>query len=110
VNLLNPSAARAVPANFPMQDFQRAIARAKAAGMGVLAIRVLAGGALAGPMRHPVASTRVDPFGTGRDYASDLARATGLFDLVAGGDAADLPEAAIRFAAMADGVTSVLVG
>src|SRR3954468_7041000 len=73
VNLLNPSAALAVPADFPMQDFARAIARAKAAGMGVLAIRVLAGGALAGPMRHPVASARVQPFGTSRDYASDLA-------------------------------------
>lgn len=110
VNLLNPSAARPVPPGFPMQDFARAIARAAAAGMGVLAIRVLAGGALVGPLRHPVASTRVDPFGTGRDYASDLARAAVLADLVQEGQAADLPEAGIRFAAMQEGVTCVLVG
>ena len=110
VNLLNASAARAVPAGFPMQDFRRLIARAAAKGTGVLAIRVLAGGALAGPLRHPVASGRVEPFGTGRDYAADLARAVPLFDLVERGHAADLPEAAIRFAAMQDGVTSVLVG
>ena len=109
-NLLNPSAARPVPPGFPMQDFSRAIARAKSAGMGVLAIRVLAGGALAGPTRHPVASSRVEPFGTGRDYASDLARATALSGLVTAGDVGDLPEAAIRFAAMQEGVTSVLVG
>jgi aryl-alcohol dehydrogenase-like predicted oxidoreductase len=109
-NLLNPSAGRPVPAGFPMQDFSQAIARAQAAGTGVLAIRVLAGGALAGPLRHPVASGRVEPFGTGRDYASDLGRATPLFDLVSAGHAGDLPEAAIRFAAMPEGVTSVLVG
>src|SRR5262249_54815525 len=56
VNLLNPSAGAAVPAATPGQDFARLLDHTRAADMGVIAIRVLAAGALSGDEgRHPVA-------------------------------------------------------
>ena len=56
-NMLNPSAASALPANYPAQDYGKLFDRTKAAGVGVVGIRVLAGGALSGSAeRHPIAS------------------------------------------------------
>jgi L-galactose dehydrogenase/L-glyceraldehyde 3-phosphate reductase len=43
-NMLNPSAAEALPANYPAQDYGRLFDHTKAAGTGVVGIRVLAGG------------------------------------------------------------------
>ena len=55
-NMLNPSAAEALPANYPAQDYGRLFDHTKAAGTGVVGIRVLAGGALSGSSeRHPIA-------------------------------------------------------
>ena len=45
-NLLNPSPAGAVPEGYPAQDYQNLLGHAEAAGMGIIVIRVLAGGAL----------------------------------------------------------------
>ena len=47
-NMLNPSAADELPANYPAQDYGRLFDHTKAAGVGVVGIRVLAGGALSG--------------------------------------------------------------
>ena len=47
-NMLNPSAAEPLPANYPAQDYARMFDHTKAAGVGVVGIRVLAGGALSG--------------------------------------------------------------
>jgi L-galactose dehydrogenase/L-glyceraldehyde 3-phosphate reductase len=47
LNILNPSAALEVPADFAEPDYERVIHRATAAGIGVMAIRVLGGGELA---------------------------------------------------------------
>src|SRR5581483_1901526 len=56
-NLLNPSPAMAVPAGFPAQDYDNLLGHAEAADMGIIAIRVLAGGALSGSEeRHPLGS------------------------------------------------------
>ncbi|MEA3110168.1 MAG: hypothetical protein QOI88_4773, partial [Gammaproteobacteria bacterium] len=56
-NMLNPSAAAGSPTNYPAQDYGRLFDHAKAAGVGVVGIRVLAGGALSGSSeRHPIAS------------------------------------------------------
>src|SRR6202030_302657 len=53
-NMLNPSAAEALPANYPAQDYGRLFDHTEAAGVGVVGIRVLAGGALSGSSeRHP---------------------------------------------------------
>src|SRR6516225_2735427 len=45
-NLLNPSAAISLPSNYPAQDYGRLFDHTAAAGVGVVGIRVLAGGAL----------------------------------------------------------------
>jgi predicted aldo/keto reductase-like oxidoreductase len=42
-NMLNPSAALGLPANYPAQDYGRLFDHARAAGVGVVGIRVLAG-------------------------------------------------------------------
>src|SRR5262245_56974543 len=47
-NLLDPSAGYAVPRGFPAQDFDRLLPRASEHGIGIVVIRVLAGGALSG--------------------------------------------------------------
>ena len=53
-NLLNPSPGGAVPAGFPAQDYGNLLGHTQAADMGVIMIRVLAGGALSGTEeRHP---------------------------------------------------------
>src|SRR3954451_20994138 len=44
-NLLNPSPGAPVPANFPAQDYQNLLGHAQAGGMGIINIRVVAGGA-----------------------------------------------------------------
>jgi L-galactose dehydrogenase/L-glyceraldehyde 3-phosphate reductase len=110
-NLLNPSAGAAAPAGFPFQDYRRLIDRAAAGGMGVIAIRVLAGGALSGqPDRHPVAAAGVEPIASGRDYEEDVARASRFNFLIEEGYVGSLVEAAIRFALSKAEVSTALVG
>ena len=63
--MLNPSAAEALPAGYPAQDYGRMFDHTQAAGVGVVGIRVLAGGALSGVAeRHPIASPPPDPIGS----------------------------------------------
>lgn len=110
-NMLNPSAAVALPANYPAQDYGRLFDRTKAAGTGVIAIRVLAGGALSGSAaRHPIASPPPEPIGSAWTYNADIARAQRLMPLVAEGFVASLTEAATRFAITEPAVGTVLVG
>src|SRR6202012_4067268 len=47
-NVLNPSAAETLPENYPAQDYDRLFDHTQAPGVGVVGIRVLAGGALSG--------------------------------------------------------------
>lgn len=110
-NMLNPSAGAAVPAGYPAQDYGDLIGRAHAAGMGVINIRVLAGGALSGSeTRHPIASPPPAPIGSGHDYGTDVERARRLAPLVDQGFAADLVEASLRFSIANPGVSTVLIG
>jgi L-galactose dehydrogenase/L-glyceraldehyde 3-phosphate reductase len=110
-NLLNPSAAVAVPAGFPAQDFGRLLDRTRARRVGVIGIRALAAGALSGvPERHPIAVPAVDPIASGPDYATDVQRAQALRALVEDGHAASLAEAALRFVAGTDAVSTMLLG
>lgn len=110
-NPLNPSAGLAVPPGFAGHDFQRLIGRAAERGMGVVVIRVLAGGALGGSAaRTGYASPTVGgPMVPGGEYEADEARAAALDFLVAG-DVGSRPQAAVRFALMHPGVSTVLVG
>jgi aryl-alcohol dehydrogenase-like predicted oxidoreductase len=110
-NMLNPSAAATLPANYPAQDYGLLFDHAKAAGVGVVGIRVLAGGALSGSAeRHPIASAPPKPIGSATSYDADLARARRLMPLVEEGFAGSLSEAAIRFAISHPAMGTILVG
>ncbi len=110
-NMLNPSAASPLPPGCPAHDFEGLMRDAAAADLGVIGIRVLAGGALSGEAaRHPVAQAEVAPIGSGPDYRADVAQARRLRPLVAEGHAADLVEAALRFAIAAPQMGTALVG
>jgi aryl-alcohol dehydrogenase-like predicted oxidoreductase len=110
-NLLNPSAGVALPPGFPAQDFGRLLDRTRAAGAGVIGIRVLAAGALSGvEARHAVAVPSVDPIASGPDYRADVRAANRLDALVREGHVGSLVEASLRFAIAGDAVSTVLVG
>jgi aryl-alcohol dehydrogenase-like predicted oxidoreductase len=111
LNLLNPSAAVAVPAGFPAQNFERLLDRARQRGVGAINIRVLAGGALSGTTeRHALAMPQVAPIASGADYAADVELARRLRPVIDKGYAVDLMEASIRFALANDAISTVLVG
>src|SRR5438105_1998525 len=73
LNLLDPSAWVEVPRGFPGQDFDRLLSHTRDQKMGVIVVRVLAGGALSGTLdRHPLAMSVVAPIATGPDYGADV--------------------------------------
>jgi L-galactose dehydrogenase/L-glyceraldehyde 3-phosphate reductase len=110
-NMLNPSAAAGLPTNYPAQDYGRLFDRTRAAGAGVVGIRVLAGGALSGSAaRHPIASPPPEPIGSAMSYDADVARARRLMPLIEEGFAASLTEAATRFALSHPAMGVILVG
>src|SRR4051794_19147461 len=110
-NMLNSSAGSTLPSGYPAQDYGRLFEHTRRARVGVVGIRVLAGGALSGsPQRHPVASPAPQPIGSALSYEIDLRRASRLQPLVTEGLAASLPEAAIRFAIAHPAMGTVLVG
>ena len=110
-NMLNPSAATALPANYPAQDYGRLFDHTAAAGVGVIGIRVLAGGALSGSAeRHPIASPPPAPIGSAMSYDADVVRARRLMPLVEEGFAASLAEAATRFSLSRPAIGTILIG
>jgi len=110
-NMLNPSAGEQLPKDYPAQDYGRLFDSTKAAGVGVVGIRVLAGGALSGSAeRHPIAGPAPEPIGSAISYDSDLDRARRLSPLVEEGFAASLAEAATRFALSHPAMGTILVG
>ncbi len=110
-NLLNPSAGLAVPSEFAGYDFCQLINLAMERNMGVAAIRVMAGGAFGGEAaRTGYASPTVGgPMVPGAEYETDEARTRKLTFLLAD-DITSLSQAAVRFALMPPGVSTVLVG
>jgi aryl-alcohol dehydrogenase-like predicted oxidoreductase len=109
--MLNPSAAAALPKNYPAQDYGRLFNDTRAAGVGVVGIRVLAGGALSGSAeRHPIASPPPEPIGSAMRYDADVARTRRLLPLVDEGFAASLTEADTRFALSHPAMGTILVG
>src|ERR1700738_220869 len=110
-NMLNPSAAIALPPNYPAQDYGRLFDHTAAAGVGVVGIRVLAGGALSGAAeRHPIAGPAPEPIGSAMSYDADLDRARRLIPLVKEGVDTSLTEAATRFALSHPAMGTILVG
>jgi L-galactose dehydrogenase/L-glyceraldehyde 3-phosphate reductase len=110
-NMLNPSAAEPLPQNYPAQDYGRLFDHTQAAGVGVVGIRVLAGGALSGSSeRHPIAGPAPEPIGSAMSYDADVVRAGRLIPLVNEGFANSLTEAATRFALSHPAMGTILVG
>jgi aryl-alcohol dehydrogenase-like predicted oxidoreductase len=110
-NMLNPSAGTALPPNYPAQNYGRLFEHTRKAGVGVIGIRVLAGGALSGSTeRHPIASPPPEPIGSAISYEADVTRARRLMPLVQEGFAASLTEAATRFAISQPAIGTILVG
>ena len=110
-NMLNPSAAEPLPKGYPAQDYGRLFDRTQSAGVGVVGIRVLAGGALSGSAeRHPIAGLAPEPIGSALNYESDVERACRLMPLIREGFAASLTEAATRFAISHPAMGTILVG
>jgi aryl-alcohol dehydrogenase-like predicted oxidoreductase len=110
-NMLNPSAAEPLPKNYPAQDYGRLFDATQAAGVGVVGIRVLAGGALSGSTeRHPIAGPAPEPIGSAMSYDADVDRARRLMPLITEGFADSLTEAATRFALSHPAMGTILVG
>ena len=105
-NLLNPSAGRDMPSDFSETDYGNIIADCARAGMGVFAIRVFAGGALAGnpPSDHTL-QTKFFPLDL---YRRDLRRAERLKERL--GSRLSTTEAAVRFVLGHASVTSAILG
>src|SRR6202012_79747 len=110
-NMLNPSAAEALPKDYPAHDYGRLFDHTVKSGVGVVGIRVLAGGALSGSAeRHRIASPPPEPIGSAMNYDADIERARRLMPLVKDGFAGSLTEAATRFALTHDAMGTILVG
>ena len=110
-NLLNPSAGTTVPPNFPFQDYGQLIEHVGRLEMGVIAIRILAGGALSGiPERHPVAAKSVNPIASEPIYSNDVARAQRYTFLVEEGVVSNLVEAAVRYVISNSSISTALLG
>jgi len=111
VNVINPSAAHVGTASANEVDFGGLIGRAAGAGLGVLAIRVLAAGAVAGASRHPIAGSTGQPLaGGGAAYEDDVRRASRLAALSTELGLEGTVELALRFAIGIPGVSTALVG
>ena len=110
-NMLNPSAGEELPVNYPAQNYGRLFDHTRSAGVGVVGIRVLAGGALSGSAeRHPIAGPAPEPIGSAMSYEADVDRARRLMPLVDEGFATTLTEAATRFALSHPAMGTILVG
>jgi aryl-alcohol dehydrogenase-like predicted oxidoreductase len=110
-NLLNPSAGIGVPDGFKGQDFRQLINAAAENDMGVVVIRVMAGGALGGAVARtgyaaPSIGGGLTP---GSEYKEDEARA-GTLGFLVNGDLNSIPQAAVRFALDNPNVSTVLIG
>jgi aryl-alcohol dehydrogenase-like predicted oxidoreductase len=110
-NLLNPTAGTQAHPRSPFQDYSRLIDVAADNQVGVIAIRILAAGALSGTTeRHPVAAQSVSPIATGSDYQEDVERSKAFRFLIEDTYASNLVEAAIRFAISKSEVSTALIG
>jgi aryl-alcohol dehydrogenase-like predicted oxidoreductase len=105
-HLLNPSAGRVMSANFAETNYGNIIAECARLNMGVFAIRVLAGGALAG--NPPSPHTLQTPFFPLALYERDKARAARLKQRL--GEEKRLSQLAIQFALAHPQIHSAIIG
>jgi aryl-alcohol dehydrogenase-like predicted oxidoreductase len=105
-NLVNPSAGQQVPEDFMEANYGNVISHAARHNMGVFAIRVYAGGVLAGnpPSRHAL-TTKFFPAAL---YGRDQHRVTKLRKLLT--PDADIKQLALRFSLSHPSVSAAIVG
>jgi aryl-alcohol dehydrogenase-like predicted oxidoreductase len=110
-NAINPSAGHAGKGG-PGRDMAGAIDVAAAAGLGVIAIRVMAGGAMTGQeQRAPLASPGLGPaLVPGDTYEVDISRAVWLGSLAGELGLESALELSFRFVIAHRGVSTALVG
>lgn len=107
-NIINPSAFLEVPAVWRGQDYGGIGSTANDLGVGVVALRVLAGGALSGKSeRHANFAKSYSPL-SAAEIEVDRLRAQAISSCLASG--MSIPELALRFALSQDGLASALVG
>ena len=110
-NLLNPSAGEPVSPQFPYQDYDSLIGKCNLSGVGTVAIRILAGGALTGSSaRHPISAQEVAPISTGQSMNDDVNQSLNYSFLVDEGYVDSLSEAAIRFSVTNKKIDTALIG
>jgi aryl-alcohol dehydrogenase-like predicted oxidoreductase len=105
-HILNPTAGQPAPDGFDETDFGQTIADCQRLDVGVLAIRVYAGGALAG--QPPSAHTLKTKFFPLPLYERDLARAARLKEQL--GDTLSPASASLRFVLGDQRVGSAILG
>ncbi|MEO2048516.1 MAG: aldo/keto reductase [Pirellulales bacterium] len=105
-NILNPSAGESISTEFAEIDYGNVIKDCANQNMGVFAIRVFAGGALAdqSPSQHTL-KTKYFPLDL---YRRDQQRAKQLDKLL--GSKADLRESTVRFVLSHEHITSAIIG
>lgn len=110
-NLLNPSAGVAMRPGFYGQDFRRLADAAAQQNMGVVNIRLMAGGALGGESARQGYASRTMGGGMvpGAEYSDDEARAAQLSFLVKG-EVQNMAQAAVGFGLANQHMSTVLVG
>ena len=110
-NAINPSAGFAGRSG-PGQDMNGALDAAAGAGLGIIAIRVMAGGAMtAAPERAPLASPGLGPaLVAGNTYDTDLAGASKLTVLASEFGLESALELSLRFVISKPEVSTALVG
>jgi aryl-alcohol dehydrogenase-like predicted oxidoreductase len=104
-NLLNPSAARAMPKRWTGHDFGGLIAACKARGTAVMAIRVFAAGVLATDVRHG----REIMITHGTEIAAEERRAQAVFAAF-GNTYGTRAQTALRFALTNPDITCAIIG
>jgi aryl-alcohol dehydrogenase-like predicted oxidoreductase len=110
-NLLNPSGLDAPAPGATVPDLDRVIAHAASIDVGVMAIRILAGGALSGTReRGALAARIVAPIASGATYGADVLAARRFLPEVRAGLAADLVELALRYAITPPEIATAIIG
>ena len=104
-NLLNPSAARAMPSAWSGHDFSGVIAACKRHDVGIMNIRVLASGVLASDVRHG----REVVITESADLDTEQRRAASVFKAL-GSSYGTRAQTAVRFALANPDLATVVVG